>query len=342
MQCQNLVKQLSACETMGCATTICTDKTGTLTTNKMTARSLYFFPRRFSPPQTTSSSSLGEFVLSSSPQPQPAPLNLLKACISVNTMDVSTEDKGNATESALLKLVHDLHGDFRQIRRSSLRDMPVAQQFVFTSDRKVMSWVVPMPIAIGGAKFRLFTKGAPEVIISSCSEILNADTDHVGAITQQDVEAIEENMLLNSNSCQRSIALAYRDFDEVPADWKAVDAENNNLVIESQLTFLCLVGIEDPLRPEVFGAIKKCYTAGQRAKRANVLFLLDLRFLFFCRFPVFFRFPTAWMKTRIRATTKLTIFSFFWLASLASPCSIKNAPRTFIARRRHRRSHGNR
>ena len=121
---------------MGCATTICTDKTGTLTTNKMTARSLFVHPSRYAP--GVSGSLAGEVLGGRAGGAEAPVLKLIKEAISVNTLDVSTPTSGNPTESALLKLVEDLRSDFKAIRRESMRDVPVAKQFIFTSDRKVM------------------------------------------------------------------------------------------------------------------------------------------------------------------------------------------------------------
>jgi len=174
-------------------------------------------------------------------------------------MDVSTPTTGNPTESALLELVNSLNSDFVALRRSSMRDLPSAKLFAFSSDRKMMSWLVQRPG--GGDEWVIFVKGAPEKILECCSSVMTSNST-IEPLTTITTTKIASALSSNSTDCMRSLALAFREFSSALPDWRAFDPGTDNFKAETNLTFLSLIGIEDPLRPEVFGAIEKCYNAG--------------------------------------------------------------------------------
>ena len=276
MKEQNLVKHLDACETMGCATTICTDKTGTLTSNKMTARSVYTNGTDFS--CTDPSLSLGDFIKMSPDRPRDSTLILIATLIAVDTMDETTVDfegdmqtscTGNPTEVALLAFAHSLGEDCQNLRDSTrgrslkgtLSEFLVeGKQIEFSSARKMMSWAVPN--FEGG--YRIYCKGAAEVVLARCTHQIT------GSATAMDDEARERILGVGeayNRRGMRTLVLAYRDLpDGVDFDVKSANILNADgteaLEVETNLTFVALVGIEDPLRPEVPGAIKQCYEAG--------------------------------------------------------------------------------
>jgi Ca2+ transporting ATPase len=279
MKDQNLVKHLDACEVMGCATTICTDKTGTLTTNKMAVRSIYTGEVNFvcSDP----SMSLGDFLLKHAQKPSEALLDLLTKSISIDTMDETVLDfdsngkvvggAGNPTEVALLRLVHDLGKDYRDIRNSTVgrstmgelaEHLKEGKQLGFSSARKMMSWIVPLQS--GG--YRLYCKGASEVILDRCKSKLN-NSGNSDDITKTEMDVLRNTAVQYARRGMRCLGLAYKDildntdFDATSKQYKNSDG-SDAFVVETELTFCALVGIEDPLRPEVPGAINKCYTAG--------------------------------------------------------------------------------
>ena len=284
MKEQNLVKHLDACETMGCATTICTDKTGTLTANKMTARALYTNGTDFS--CTDPALSLGEFVRQSVDCPNQATLSILSTLIAINTMDetvVSMDDggkirscSGNPTEVALLAFACTIGENYQNIRDSTrgrsdkgeLSEYLVeGKQIGFSSARKMMSWAVPK--FEGG--YRIYSKGASEVILSRCNHQLartsNADGEYVEELNDTLRQEILSAGEVYARRGMRTLALAYRDLPEgVDFDAKSDSVLNADgseaLEVETDLSFVALVGIEDPLRPEVPGAIEKCYDAG--------------------------------------------------------------------------------
>ena len=276
MKEQNLVKHLDACETMGCATTICTDKTGTLTSNKMTARSIYTNGTDFS--CTDPSLSLGDFIKSSPDRPKESILTLISTIIAVDTMDETTVEfegdkmtssTGNPTEVALLSFAHSLGENCQDLRDSTrgrslkgaLSEFLVeGKQIEFSSARKMMSWAVPK---IDGG-YRIYCKGASEVVLARCTHQLTGSIDALDDEARQRILSVGEAY---NRRGMRTLVLAYRDLpDGVDFDAKSANILNADgteaLEVETNLTFASLVGIEDPLRPEVQGAIKQCYEAG--------------------------------------------------------------------------------
>jgi Ca2+ transporting ATPase len=280
MKDQNLVKTLDACETMGCATTICTDKTGTLTENKMTARAIYTSETDFtcSDPAVT----LADFVKASTNCPNESSLEMIVKLISINTMDETTVDigpdhkikasTGNPTEVALLALASSLTAaNYKDIRdntrgrsdKGELSEFLVeGKQFGFSSARKMMSWAVPL--TEGG--YRIYCKGASEVLLARCTHHMTKDSASAD-LNEGSRQGILKGAEMFARRGMRTLALAYRDlpaacnFEAKSDSMLNADGSEANEV-ETSLTFVALVGIEDPLRSEVPGAIVKCYEAG--------------------------------------------------------------------------------
>lgn len=283
MRDQNLVKTLDACETMGCATTICTDKTGTLTTNKMTARAIYTNETDFT--CTDPAVALADFVKGRDNSPNEASLEMVAKLIAINTMDETTVDigpdhkikssTGNPTEVALLALASSLTAatyiDIRESTRGrsdkgELSEFLVeGKQFGFSSARKMMSWAVPL---IQGG-YRIYCKGASEVLFARCNHQFTNESADGKSIELNDGarQCILKAGELYARRGMRTLALAYRDLP----DGCDFEAKSNSVLnadgsqaneVETNLTFVALVGIEDPLRSEVPGAIDKCYEAG--------------------------------------------------------------------------------
>lgn len=275
----NLVKHLGACETMGCATTICTDKTGTLTANKMTARAIYTNENDYS--CTDPSVTLGSLMQNSLGE---SLLDVITKLVSIATMNESvlhfddgnkkkvTGSEGNPTECALLNMVQDLGFHYIDIRNSTrgrgdsgemsfyLSD---GKQFEFSSARKMMSWAVPLE---NGGGYRIYSKGASEVIVARCAQMYK-DSGELVDLTKESLFNITKVSEQYARRGMRCLSLAYRDLP-ADVDW---EEESSNVMnadgtpafcVETDLVFVGLVGIEDPLRPEVPLAIQKCYEAG--------------------------------------------------------------------------------
>ncbi|XP_077185781.1 plasma membrane calcium-transporting ATPase 3 isoform X2 [Paroedura picta] len=250
MKDNNLVRHLDACETMGNATAICSDKTGTLTTNRMTVVQCY----------------LGDTHYKATPDPtslNSKTLDLLVHAIAINsayTTKILPPEKegglprqvGNKTECSLLGFVVNLRRDYQMVR-DQIPEEKLYKVYTFNSVRKSMSTVTCMPD--GG--YRLFSKGASEIVLKKCTNILSSNGELRSFRPRDRDEMVKK--VIEPMACDglRTICIAYRDF---PAG-KEPDWENeNDIVID--LTCIAVVGIEDPVRPEVPEAIRKCQRAG--------------------------------------------------------------------------------
>ncbi|KAM5146593.1 plasma membrane calcium-transporting ATPase 3 isoform 8-T8 [Mantella aurantiaca] len=159
---------------------------------------------------------------------------------------------GNKTECALLGFVLDLQRDY-QLVRDQIPEETLYKVYTFNSVRKSMSTIVCLPN--GG--FRLYSKGASEIVLKKCSNILNAGGD-LRTFRPRDREEMVKKVI-EPMACDglRTICIAYRDFQGIPEpEW-----DNENEIV-GDLTCIAVVGIEDPVRPEVPEAIRKCQRAG--------------------------------------------------------------------------------
>ncbi|XP_060239937.1 plasma membrane calcium-transporting ATPase 2 isoform X10 [Meriones unguiculatus] len=250
MKDNNLVRHLDACETMGNATAICSDKTGTLTTNRMTVVQAY----------------VGDVHYKEIPDPSSInakTMELLVNAIAINsayTTKILPPEKegalprqvGNKTECGLLGFVLDLRQDYEPVR-SQMPEEKLYKVYTFNSVRKSMSTVIKMP----DESFRMYSKGASEIVLKKCCKILSG-TGEPRVFRPRDRDEMVKKVI-EPMACDglRTICVAYRDFPSSPEpDW---DNENDIL---NELTCICVVGIEDPVRPEVPEAIRKCQRAG--------------------------------------------------------------------------------
>uniref|UniRef100_A0A665VZ29 Calcium-transporting ATPase n=1 Tax=Echeneis naucrates TaxID=173247 RepID=A0A665VZ29_ECHNA len=251
MKDNNLVRHLDACETMGNATAICSDKTGTLTMNRMTVVQAYIAEKHYK----------------QVPEPESIPsstLDILILGIAVNcayTTKIMPPEKegglprqvGNKTECALLGFSSDLKRDYQAIR-TEIPEEKLYKVYTFNSVRKSMSTVLKM----ADGSYRMFSKGASEILLKKCYKILTANGEPKVFRPRDRDDVVKKVIEPMASEGLRTICLAYRDF---PASEGEPDWDNENDIL-SGLTCICVVGIEDPVRPEVPDAIRKCQRAG--------------------------------------------------------------------------------
>ncbi|RMC03476.1 hypothetical protein DUI87_20675 [Hirundo rustica rustica] len=251
MKDNNLVRHLDACETMGNATAICSDKTGTLTMNRMTVVQAYINEKHYK----------------KIPEPESIPektMAYLVTGISVNcayTSKILPPEKegglprhvGNKTECALLGLLLDLKRDYQDVR-NEIPEEDLYKVYTFNSVRKSMSTVLKN----SDGSFRIFSKGASEIVLKKCFKILSANGEPKVFRPRDRDDIVKTVIEPMASEGLRTICLAFRDF---PAGEPEPEWDNENDIVTG-LTCIAVVGIEDPVRPEVPDAIKKCQRAG--------------------------------------------------------------------------------
>ena len=221
-----IVKKLPAVETLGCAGVICSDKTGTLTQNRMTVQQVWTPGDRHRREALTIGALCNDTVLSA-----------------------DGKTAGDPTETAFVDAAL-LDGLDKNVLE---REMPRAAELPFDSDRKLMSTVHPLPDHPG--KWRVMVKGAPDVLLSRCTHILAGSAAPLTAALARDVEAANASM---GSQALRVLACGYKDIETLPS------GELTSQELETGLTFVGLVGMIDPPRMEVKAAVEQCYAAGIR------------------------------------------------------------------------------
>ena len=262
MRDNNLVRHLDACETMGNATSICSDKTGTLTTNRMTVVQAYINGMHYK--QLPKYENLPAQMAS-----------ILVEAISYNsgyTTQLLPPDKpgdnpkqvGNKTECALLGFVRDLGKEYQTLR-DQLPEEKFHKVYTFNSVRKSMSTVIPLP---NGEGFRVFTKGASEMVMKRCMFIYGKDGILLRFPPDEQDKLIRNIIEPMASDGLRTICIAYKDYvrskspraNEIQMEGEPNWDDEESIIC--RLTCLAIVGIEDPVRPEVPDAIKRCQRAG--------------------------------------------------------------------------------
>lgn len=241
----NLVRKMHACETMGAITVICTDKTGTLTQNLMQVYESDFYGLR-------NNGRLGDDDLS----------KLVMEGISANSTafleegvpDEKPKGVGNPTEVALLLWLNSQGYDYLTLRENAV----VIDQLTFSTERKFMATLVQSPL-IG--KKVLYVKGAPEIVLGKCKDVM-LDGKRVNAVEYRSM--VEAQLLGYQNMAMRTLGFAFRIVDEKELQGGTDNSQfsilNSRLV--EDLSFLGVVAISDPIRPDVPAAVAKCQSAG--------------------------------------------------------------------------------
>ena len=219
-----IIKNLNSVESLGCVSVICSDKTGTLTRNKMTPQTIYFYNHLMK--------------ISELDNRHHDHSVLLKSCLLCNNAVINGEQRiGDPTELALIDLVHEYTKNDIEFKHTAVR----TSELPFDSDRKLMSI---------SSLNHIYTKGAPDVIIKRCSTILINGIKE--PITKRHLDAIEKENQRCANNGLRVLGFAYKDY------------RGNQVTLEDEhdLTFIGLVSLMDPPRIESQDAVAKCKIAG--------------------------------------------------------------------------------
>lgn len=286
----NLVRLLRACETMGNATTICSDKTGTLTQNKMSVvAGTLGTASRFGdknvqggndtganddiPDRSISSPDDGGDMNDVSPSECVATLstsvkNLMQQSIVLNSTAFESDDNGiitfvgSKTETALLSFARDHMGMTSVSEERS--NAEIVQLVPFDSSRKCMAAVIKLP----NGKFRMLVKGASEILLGKCAKIVRDPAAELDETTMTEKNRTTLNNIVSNYASRslRTIGLVYRDFEQWPPRGAPTQEDDRQQAafdpIFKDMVFLGIVGIQDPLRVGVADAVARCQKAG--------------------------------------------------------------------------------
>ena len=229
-----IIKQLKAVESLGCVSVICSDKTGTLTQNKMTVQNIYINSEEISPEQLDISLPLHRYLL-------------YDAILTNDSCITDGKCIGDPTESALLEMLKKVpfDGTDNSFNENHIRNhMQRIEELPFDSVRKLMStkyYIHNVPTVL--------TKGAVDVLLDRCNFI--RDNDGVRKINSSDIDSIKQQNEVFSRKGQRVLAFAYKECHE------PLNFENENDFI-----FIGLISMIDPPRPEAVQAVKDARRAG--------------------------------------------------------------------------------
>ncbi len=227
LKSNNLVRKLHACETMGATTVICTDKTGTLTQNRMQVAEITFFGKDEG---IGDNGDAGEIAQASLALNSTAQLD--------RTDPANPTPLGNPTEGALLLYLNKAGIDYSDIRNKT----QVIAEIPFSTERKYMASEVRLP----SGKRMLLVKGAPEIVMAMCPSV-------AGDIPR---EKIAEMLTRYQNEAMRTLAFATA---TLTGDKHGII---NGTIVADNLTLDGIVAISDPVRPDVPAAIAECRNAG--------------------------------------------------------------------------------
>lgn len=277
-----LIRKLPAVETLGSVTTICSDKTGTLTQNKMVVQQIATGGHTFSV-TGEGYAPTGEFKIEQQlapPEQYPELQTILLACVLCNDAILQREEPqsqtngkaarsnsgtsegdwiilGDPTEGALLSLAGKGGLEKEQLSRQLKR----VEEFPFSSERKRMSVICQggtqnVGLTVQNSPFLMFTKGSPELILERCTT--HQQGNAVEALTEQERFSILEQNNQMAGAGLRVLGFAYKPLEAKPP-------EGSDETTERDLIWLGLVGMLDAPRPEVRDAVARCRDAGIRA-----------------------------------------------------------------------------
>lgn len=243
VKCNAIIKRLSAVETLGSTTVICSDKTGTLTQNKMTIQKLYDGEHIYNV-SGSGYSPIGEVTGVDGAVPSETVKKVVEGGVLCNDASYQPEKEsiiGDPTEGAMVVLAHKC----RMYKTEWEIKYPRIQEIPFDSDRKLMSTFHEM-----GGRIIMYTKGAPDELLRRCTKMeLNGQVVEISEAKRQEILSRNQEF---AESALRVIGVAYRQ----------VERAESSLDMENDLTFVGLMGMIDPPREEARDAVSVCKKAG--------------------------------------------------------------------------------
>lgn len=235
-----IIKDLKAVESLGCVSVICSDKTGTLTQNKMTVQQIYMNHKVYEPREFNISDQTQRYLL-------------YDAVLNNDSSIVDGKGIGDPTEYALLEMLRNIYVDAgtffdeTEIHEDVLRrNMERLEEVPFDSDRKLMS----SKYLLHGVP-TILTKGAVDVLLDRCTHVRSCNVIH--PMTEQEKDKIRRQNEIFSQNGLRVLAFAYKESNEI----LSADAEHGFI-------FLGMVSMVDPPRPESMEAVASAKRAGIR------------------------------------------------------------------------------
>jgi len=258
---KNLVRHLQACETMGGATDVCTDKTGTLTKNRMSVVATHLLGRSdvrqsdkdiFVEDEHLKKLLVNSFCVNSDASLVYNPHFEDKSSKETTTPGAEYEQKGNRTECALLALAKRWKYDYEEIRRKN----PIAASVPFNS-----AWKWSASITHEEDGDYVYFKGASEVVVRTARYIYEGN-GRISELTEDQKDYLENNIIRTfASDALRTIALAYK-MGSFSEEVYMKDGEINRDFLKEDLILLGIFGIQDPVRDEVPGAVASVQRAG--------------------------------------------------------------------------------
>lgn len=269
----NFVRQMDACEIMGNATTLLSDKTGTLTSNQLKICVLHAGDKTIYDTNVGDINDERETGKDITGQYSPSFIRILQVALCSNTSSVVSDSEGkyikfengsgNSVDKAVVRfamLSLGIRKEYLAVRKSQ----KIIKAYPFDSRKKFSVVIIENKL---DSTYTLFIKGAPEIIIDMCSDKLvsnnEEDSIHMEELDGYSMEDLQKNVNNLTSNGYRVVGMAMKEFARDECNWNEYGAPKDiNEILKSGLTFLSLLGMEDPLRDEVPSSVLKVQNAG--------------------------------------------------------------------------------